>query len=127
MLQCCPQVMIEVFEPQHGWEPGRVTGGLAYTGKQRRDGGLCGIGGRGGESGKTLSNAGGCGRQEDGLSETQSALGLLPDGIPAVMGGTWPEVHNRVAQLKAAGNAIAPEVAAIFMRAILRIINEEHQ
>jgi hypothetical protein len=43
------------------------------------------------------------------------------------MGGAWPEVHNRVAQLKAAGNAIVPEVAAIFMYAILRIINEEHQ
>jgi hypothetical protein len=36
------------------------------------------------------------------------------------LGGAWPEVHNRVAQLKAAGNAIVPEVAAIFMLAILR-------
>jgi hypothetical protein len=41
--------------------------------------------------------------------------------------GDWPEVHNRVAQLKAAGNAIVPSVAAIFLYAILRIINEEHQ
>jgi hypothetical protein len=41
------------------------------------------------------------------------------------VGGTGPEVHNRVAQLKAAGNAIVPEVAAIFMYAILRMYNEE--
>ncbi len=31
-----------------------------------------------------------------------------------------PEVYNRVAQLKCAGNAIVPEVCAIFMMAILR-------
>ena len=48
------------------------------------------------------------------------SLGVLPDGLPAALGGAWPEVHNRVAQLKAAGNAIVPEVAAIFMLAILR-------
>jgi hypothetical protein len=34
--------------------------------------------------------------------------------------GCKPEVYNRVSQLKAAGNAIVPEVAAIFMLAILR-------
>jgi hypothetical protein len=47
-------------------------------------------------------------------------LGLLSDGLPAAMGGAWPEVHNRVAQLKGAGNAIVPEVAAIFLNAIRR-------
>jgi hypothetical protein len=35
------------------------------------------------------------------------------------MGGDWPEVHNRVAQLKGAGNAIVPQVAAINLKAIL--------
>jgi hypothetical protein len=41
------------------------------------------------------------------------------------MGGDWPEVHNRVAQLKCAGNAIVPEVCAIFMLAILKAIEED--
>lgn len=55
----------------------------------------------------------------------ESALGASFDGLPASMGGTGPEVHNRVAQLKAAGNAIVPEVAAIFMLSILRMYQTE--
>ena len=47
----------------------------------------------------------------------------LPGAVQRHKGGTgtsWPEVHNRVAQLKGAGNAIVPEVAAIFLNAIRR-------
>jgi hypothetical protein len=66
-----------------------------------------------GEAGRAKST-------DAGEWQAEPSLGLLPDGLPASVGGTWPEVHNRVAQLKAAGNAIVPEVAAIFMLAILR-------
>ncbi len=41
--------------------------------------------------------------------------------------GDWPEVHNRTAQLKAAGNSIVPEVASIFMHAILKIYQREFE
>jgi hypothetical protein len=40
------------------------------------------------------------------------------------MGGAWPEVHNRVAQLKGAGNAIVPQVAAVFLKSILDMENQ---
>jgi hypothetical protein len=71
-------------------------------------------------------------RQDEGLfvgtangdnSDTRQVitpLGDDVDGLPAAMGGAWPEVHNRVAQLKGAGNAIVPECAAIFLNAIRR-------
>jgi hypothetical protein len=35
----------------------------------------------------------------------------------------WPEVHNRVSQLKGYGNAIVPQVAEIILRAIKQLHN----
>jgi hypothetical protein len=81
------------------------------------------------------------------LRKTFSQIGYVSEALPAIQ-EVWRSIadeekkwlavrigprvanrmnHNRVAQLKAAGNAIVPEVAAIFMFTILRIINEEHQ
>lgn len=78
------------------------------------------------------ANVGRCGeRQPEGESvcwtrpaneaterKTQPALGSLPNGIPASMVRAWPQVHNRVGQLKGYGNAIVPQVARLFARAI---------
>ena len=50
--------------------------------------------------------------------EIESALGRLPNGLSAAMVRAWPQVHNRVGQLKGYGNAIVPQVAQIFARAI---------
>ena len=104
-------------EPQHGWEPSRVVAHTDGRHEARRESG-CGEA----QSGRAYDQPCGPGTQS---GQAESSLGFLPDGLPSVMGGTWPEVHNRVAQLKAAGNAIVPQVAAIFMYAILRIINKE--
>jgi len=138
-------------EPQHGWEPGRVVhserGGCGKDGKQGGVGGVreerqddaseasepdmgnaasqrpspCGAEPTGQPREASTSGAG----AQAGQREVEPSLGLLPDGIPTTLGGTWPEVHNRVSQLKAAGNAIVPEVAAVFMCAILMMHNEE--
>jgi len=98
-------------EPQHGWEPSRVVGDAA---SQRSS--PCGAEPTGQQREASTSGAG----EQTGQRQVIAPLGVLLDGLPSAMGGTWPEVHNRVAQLKAAGNAIVPEVAAIFMLAILR-------
>jgi hypothetical protein len=55
--------------------------------------------------------------------ETEPALGGLPDGLPAAVVRAWPEVHNRVSQLKGYGNAIVPQVAEIILRAIKQLHN----
>ncbi len=54
----------------------------------------------------------------DGIGQTESALGGLPNGLPAPMVRAWPKVENRVSQLKGYGNAIVPGCAQIFARAI---------
>jgi hypothetical protein len=79
----------------------------------------CGVEPAGQQREASVTGAG----EQAGQRQVKSSLGFLPDGLPAALGGDWPEVHNRVAQLKAAGNAIVPEVAAIFMYAILRMYN----
>ena len=101
-------------EQQHGWEPPRVVGNAA---SQRPS--TCGSEPAGQQREASTTGAG----EQAGQREVEPSLGLLPDGLPAALGGDWPEVHNRVAQLKAAGNAIVPEAAAIFMYAILRMYN----
>ena len=121
-------------EPQHGWEPPRVVGNAA---SQRPS--PCGAEPTGQQREASVAGAG----EQAGQRQVEPSLGFLPDGLPAVLGGTGPavgetgceadqqkdaeggepEVYNRVAQLKAAGNAIVPEVAAVFMYAILRMYN----
>jgi DNA (cytosine-5)-methyltransferase 1 len=97
-------------EAQHGWEPPRVVGdpkqgggrGVRPTGQQRQAGLTTRL-----ESRRFAE------------WQTQPPLGTDADGLPAAVGGAWPEVHNRVAQLKGAGNAIVPQVAALLLKAIL--------
>jgi DNA-cytosine methyltransferase len=59
-----------------------------------------------------------------GDGEAKSALGCVSYGISSNVGGDRPEVFNRTAQLKGYGNAIVPQVAAIFLTAILKQLNK---
>jgi hypothetical protein len=98
-------------EAQNGWEPPRVVGNAEHgSGSGLRSAGL---------QGQARPTAG-LETRRLAVWQTQPPLGFDVDGLPAAMGGAWPEVHNRVAQLKSAGNAILPEVAAIFLNAIRR-------
>lgn len=114
-------------EAQHGWEPPRV---VAYSDQKRLSVGQS-TESRPVSTAKPSSHSRPTPRTQtdkaDGRLEKLQAergkvvapLGNDVDGLPAVMGGDWPEVHNRVAQLKGAGNAIVPQVAAINLKAIL--------
>jgi len=97
-------------QPQFGWEPPRVVGNTTHHHGR--------TGERGEETGTRSHELGRRGFAESGGGQAEPAMGILPDGIPAALGGTWPEVQNRNAQLKGYGNAIVPQVAAIFLNAI---------
>lgn len=97
---------------------------LAHNEQQQRDRRGDGAGRRERQSCETLQAIGRGGRQENGLSETKPALGGLPNGISAAMVRAWPEVHSRVGQLKGYGNAIVPQVAQVFARAIYNEITK---
>jgi hypothetical protein len=97
-------------QPQFGWEPPRVVGNTAHHHGRPGE--------RGEETGTRAHELGRRGFAESGGGQAEPAMGILPDGIPAALGGTWPEVQNRNAQLKGYGNAIVPQVAAIFLNAI---------
>lgn len=101
-------------EPQHGWEPPRVVANSESSIRRWA--------GRANVRRRWLAEAGGPDRSEAGRP-LEPALGCRADGLPAAVGGDWPQVHNRVAQLKGFGNAIVPEVAAPFLNAILRDID----
>jgi len=116
-------------QPQFAWEPQRVVLADSQSGQSRQQAererredferGSQAVGN---------SNAGRCEQCDTGQrtisiintagGQTQPALGSLPNGLSAAMVRAWPQVHNRVGQLKGYGNAIVPQVAQIFARAI---------
>ncbi len=68
--------------------------------------------------------------QADGEWSTESRLGVLADGLPAIMAGLeWPTepdiprvatgIKDRVNKLKALGNAVVPQIVEIFGRMIM--------
>ncbi len=96
-------------QPKHGWEPSRVVAGAKDIAAGQRT-----------EMGKSEPEQEPK-RSSEGNSEQRQAepsLGSLPNGIPSAMVRAWPQVQNRVGQLKAYGNSIVPAVAQIFARAI---------
>jgi site-specific DNA-cytosine methylase len=117
-------------ERQHGWEPPRVVGNtekLQRTGSNNnRIGGIKGTGEISEPRNPTCNI-----RRSESWRQAQSTLGCNTDGIPtavvrdgqAVGQESEQEVFNRVNQLKCLGNAIVPEVAAIFLLAIRRMID----
>ena len=74
--------------------------------------------------GNAARNEGTPEREENGRRQTEPAMDRNPDGLPAALGGTWPEVQNRNAQLKAYGNSICPAAAVPMMLAILKQFNQ---
>ena len=51
---------------------------------------------------------------------------VVMDGMETKHTTIWPEVHNRVAQLKGYGNAIVPQCAAIILKSILDYETQTH-
>jgi C-5 cytosine-specific DNA methylase len=130
-------------QPQFTWEPPRVVGDTAQRQGDGRNSGSMDGAQRGGRCGDDAADAASksvgdanprrCEQCNTGQrtipianaasGQIESALGRMPNGLPAPLVRAWPQVHNRVGQLKGYGNAIVPAVAQIFARAIYKQID----